>query len=677
MRRFAPLHMTLCLLVFAFVVMQQGSTAQAPLPAGEKLNESEISAKLSQLEEEAFHLAAQRVANSVVQIRTVGGLDRVGNTSISKGPTTGLVISADGYIVSSAFNFAQQPSSILVRLPSGLQVPAELVARDKNRMLVLLKVDSDRPLPVPEFAPSDELQVGQWSIALGRTYRADEVGVSIGIVSATGRMYGRVLQTDANVSVANYGGPLVDIQGRVLGVLTPMSPQATGEDSEIAGAEFYDSGIGFAVPLEHVLEVLPRLKQGEDLLPGKLGIGLAKGSVYVEEPRITTVWQNSPAASAGWKKNDLIVAVDGQAVATQAQLRFQLLPRYAGDVVNITVRRDEDQFSRDIVLAGELDAYRAAFLGVLPDRTPSKKDKPGVTARAIWPESPAAQAGMQPGDRLLRVNDTEIQNVSSAVTTVSGLVVGEKAELQIERNGNQRTVSTQLANVPNELFADRGSASEIKTNTAPGKLELKPLRLAEFVQIANYFVPELPDSRPHGLLLLLASDDAKNDGQLAEQWQEACRRDGLLLVIAHPKDETGWTGEDLAFLKVLLRSAVTRFTIDPLRSTILGRGKAGQLAFALAFARGSTLTGVVSLDAPLPRTLKLPPNLPGKRLSVLSVETPNSSFVPLIRKDLELLHEAGYSASWWQRPISIEDPAEFDPETVAAIADWVDTLDRF
>ncbi len=176
-------------------------------------------ADLALQEQQALQAAVQRVAESVVQIRTVGGLDRVGRTLIAQGPTTGLVVGADGYIVSSAFNFAQHPTSILVRLPSGEQMPAQLVAHDKNRMLVLLKVNADEQLPVPSATPADEMRVGQWAVAVGRTFRADRVAVSVGIISALDRMFGRVIQTDANVSIANYGGPLVDLQGRVLGII--------------------------------------------------------------------------------------------------------------------------------------------------------------------------------------------------------------------------------------------------------------------------------------------------------------------------------------------------------------------------------------------------------------------------------------------------------------------------
>ena len=117
-------------------------------------------------------------------------------------------------------------------------------------MLVLLKVEAEPKLPVPESVPSAEMRVGQWALAVGRTFEASRPNVSVGIVSALGRIWGKAIQTDAKISPNNYGGPLVDISGRVLGVLVPMSPDGSGE---MAGVEWYDSGIGFAIPLEGVL----------------------------------------------------------------------------------------------------------------------------------------------------------------------------------------------------------------------------------------------------------------------------------------------------------------------------------------------------------------------------------------------------------------------------------------
>src|SRR5262249_60057022 len=148
---------------------------------------------------------------------------------------------------------------------------AKMVATDTTRMIALLKIEATG-LPVPVAAPKKEIKIGQTALALGRTLEPDlnkSPSVSEGIISAVERIWGKALQTDAKVSPTNYGGPLVDLEGRVMGILVPASPHAEGET---AGIEWYDSGIGFAVPLEDGFAVLPRLKQGQELKKGVLAI---------------------------------------------------------------------------------------------------------------------------------------------------------------------------------------------------------------------------------------------------------------------------------------------------------------------------------------------------------------------------------------------------------------------
>src|SRR4051812_174105 len=140
-------------------------------------------------EESAIRAAVERVAPSVVKIETIGGLERVGKVLISTGPTTGLVVDESGYILSSAFNFVQKPSSILVTLPSGARAAAQIVARDNSRMLVLLKVNTSEKLTPPIAAPKNEMTVGEWAIAVGRTYDQPLPNVSVGVLSATGRIW--------------------------------------------------------------------------------------------------------------------------------------------------------------------------------------------------------------------------------------------------------------------------------------------------------------------------------------------------------------------------------------------------------------------------------------------------------------------------------------------------------
>ncbi|MFP6701468.1 MAG: trypsin-like peptidase domain-containing protein, partial [Planctomycetaceae bacterium] len=199
-------------------------------------------------EEQAFKEASAMVAPSVVRIQTVGGLDRVGRVLTGTAATTGVVVSADGYVISSAFNFASRPSSVLLTLADGRRFPARIIANDRSRMLTLLKIDVEG-LKVPRVAPRDGFRVGQWAIAMGRTYESPLPNLSVGIISALNRIWGRALQTDAKISPANYGGPLVDIRGQVIGVLVPLSQRRPGQT---AGVEWYDSGIGFAIPMADI-----------------------------------------------------------------------------------------------------------------------------------------------------------------------------------------------------------------------------------------------------------------------------------------------------------------------------------------------------------------------------------------------------------------------------------------
>ena len=241
-------------------------------------------APLDELQEKAMKAAVDKVAPCVVQIETTGGTDIIDTgprgQPIRKGvgPTTGLTVSADGYVISSAFNFANKPSLILVAIPGRKdRLPAKIVSTDHARFLTLLKVEATG-LPVATATPRKEIKVGQWSLALGRTWAAADhpPSVSVGIISAVDRIWGRAVQTDAKVSPVNYGGPLVDIAGRVQGVLVPASPR--GED-ETAGYEWYDGGIGFAIPLEDIFATLPRMKENKELRRGLLGVTPKEGDI--------------------------------------------------------------------------------------------------------------------------------------------------------------------------------------------------------------------------------------------------------------------------------------------------------------------------------------------------------------------------------------------------------------
>ena len=317
----------------------------------------------------AFRAAATKVLPSIVTIDTFAGSAPIVSkkrgrgsaaTKPGEGSTTGLIISPDGYIITSTVNFLtvdfikdKARRSIAVTLPGGDLKVAKLLGRDNTRKVCLLKVEGVKDLPVPKFAPRDKLRVGQWAISVGVGYGDSEPVISAGIISATSRISGRAVQTDANISPANYGGPLLDLDGAVIGICVPLSPRAK---ATAGGSEWYDSGIGFAVPLAGAEKLIAQMKAGKVVEPGKMGVQVKAADAKTGQGVVLSkVLPGSPAEKAGLKTGDHIVAIDGQKTMDTAQVRILLGRHVAGDVVKVTVKRGEEQIEAEVTLAAGLD----------------------------------------------------------------------------------------------------------------------------------------------------------------------------------------------------------------------------------------------------------------------------------------------------------------------------------
>jgi serine protease Do len=325
---------------------------------------------LAKLEEQSFKAAAAEVASSLVQIQTFGGLDRVGKVLTGSGPTTGVAISPDGYVITSAFSFAAKPAAAVVTLPDGKQLDAKIVATDYSRMLTLLKIEAEG-LVVPEAAAVEDARVGQWTLAVGKAFDAETPNTSAGVLSAKDRIWGKALQTDAKTSPYNYGGLLIDLHGRALGVIVPLSMTS---DEVMAGTDWYDSGIGFAVPFPQVLASFERLKTGEDQFRGVLGVITKQPDSMFAKPEVGTIREGSPAEEAGIKVGDLIVAVDGRKVPRQAEVMQALGPKYAGDSVKLVLNRSGEEISLEARLE------KPVKTSIVPEPMPEKQpgdDGPG------------------------------------------------------------------------------------------------------------------------------------------------------------------------------------------------------------------------------------------------------------------------------------------------------------
>ena len=619
---------------------------------------------------DAVRAAIETAAPAVVRIETFGGLEKVGDVLVSSGPSTGLVLSEDGFVLCSAYSFAQQPTSVLVTLPSGKRAAAKVIARDESRMLVLLKVNSEETLTPPQLASKSDMQVGQTAIALGRTFDAKTPNVSVGILSATNRIWGKAIQTDAKISPSNYGGPLIDLHGRVLGILVPMSPQGEGA---LAGSEWYDSGIGFAVPLSEITTQLEKLKQGQNLQAGKLGVSLAGKDDFSQPVEIAAVQPGSPAAKAGLAKGDVVQKVGGKQIRWLGQLKHALGPRYAGETVEVVVKRGDDLVTADVTLAGEIPPYDVPFLGVLPVRT---FDGEGVKVRYVYPASPAAKAGIVFGDVIVGTAEKNVANADQLRTLVGTHDVKEGAlKLKFEHDGKTRAVEVELASLPTDIPAELPSPREGK----PGDAEIPPTGLLEIElpEIANdcyTFVPETyhPDV-PHGVVIWLHAPGKFNKDSIEATWREVCQKHDFVLVAPVAAADDTWQPTEAEFVRKALDHVTDAYNVDDTRIVTGGYQAGGTFAALVALGNIEVIRGVALVDAAPPARVAMPSSDPLLRFAFF-ISTAKESEVN------ERIDAAAKRLTENKLPVTRHNlggqPAPWSEAQRSEFARWVDALDR-
>ncbi len=581
---------------------------------------------LDDLQEKARMAAIAKVAPSVVQIITSGGTEIIGGPrGVRKGigPTSGVVVTADGYIISSAFNFANKPSSIIVVIPGHKETKvAKVVATDQTRMLTLLKVE-EAGLVVPAYVPKADIKIGHTSLALGRTFNAnvtDELpSVHVGIISAKDRIWGKAIQTDAKTSPANYGGPLVELTGRVQGVIVPASPRAVGET---AGFEWYESGIGFAIPFEDILAVLPRLKLGKDLNRGIMGVNMKSQDEYGTLPIIGAVLHGSAAEKAGIKTDDLITHIGGKAVVSYAQVQHQLGTKYEGDTVEVKIKRGDKELDPIKVTLGSIVAGTGqATMGILPVRD---DPEPGVEIRFVYPKSPAETAGLKIGDRLMKVGRKAAPMAPMVMVDVKGrnelhglldpLPPDTELTFEVKRKGGEKTeqIKVTLAALTDEVpvklpeFATKKMAH----GKAAPKLAKDPetglLKRTSADGANNYwvFVPTNynPDVSYSVVVWLHPLGRNKQDDidSFTDAWEGYCEDNNVILIgPAAANDPPGWTPGESEFVQEAVKSVSEQYTVDRRRIVAHGMGIGGQMAFYLGFNKRDLFRGVATTGAAL------------------------------------------------------------------------------
>jgi serine protease Do len=542
-------------------------------------------------------------------------------------------------------------------------------------MLVLLKVDAEKPLPVPEFAPESEMRVGQWALAVGRTFEPERPNLSVGIISALQRIWGKSIQTDAKISPNNYGGPLVDIRGRVLGVLVPMAPQG---NADVAGVEWYDSGIGFAIPLEAVMRVLPKLQEGRDLYPGLLGVALKGNDQFGEPAVIAAARANAPAYKAGFRAGDKIVEVAGKSVGQQAQLKHQIGPLYAGDQVRIVALRGEGRIDREVELIDKIEPYVAPFLGILPMRPVGKDADQGVVVRYVYPDSPAAAVGIMAGDRLQSIDAQKIERLETVSEKFQTLSPGETVAIEVRRGGETLLLKPQLATLPETLPGELPPAHAAVADAPPEgqrpQVGVVDVKVPEFENESVAYVPEDYSPRvPHGVVVWLHAGGGIKQDELLALWRPLCERYDFILLVPKSSDATKWQPTEARFIRRVLDEVMKTYAVDPARVVVHGHEGGAAMAYLVGMVNDDVVRAVAAVSAPLPRVSNLPETDPVHRLAFYTTLATKTEQTAATEAGIKRLREAKY-------PVVVKEIGEqaryLTAEELEELVRWFDSLDR-
>ncbi len=363
---------------------------------------------------------------------------------------SGIIVSPDGYILTNN-HVVGGASEIHVRLMDGREFKAKVIGRDPKTDLALIKIKTKDPLPYAVLGNSNDAHVGDWVIAIGNPFGFN-LTVTAGIISAKGRVlggsYDQFIQTDAAINPGNSGGPLFNTAGKVIGINTAIYSR-TGTFA----------GIGFAIPSDLAEHVMEQLKQYGHVIRGWLGVeiqqvtpDLAKsfGLPKPEGALVAMVVPNGPAAKAGIKRGDVILEYNGQPVKTEHELPQMVADTKVGKEVKIGVLRNgkRETISAKIgqlkekplqtataeepgtnwgMQVGEITPQIASQLHLHVDK--------GVVVRNVAPNSPAADAGLQPGDVVLEVNRHKVESLNDFLSEVKKAKATHKPTLLLVQRG--------------------------------------------------------------------------------------------------------------------------------------------------------------------------------------------------------------------------------------------------
>lgn len=367
---------------------------------------------------------------------------------------SGFIISRDGYLLTN-HHVVNNASEIVVKLKDRRELIAKLIGSDESTDVALLKVDA-KDLPVVEIGAPEQLQVGEWVLAIGTPFGFDQ-SVTAGIVSAKGRSlpdgnYVPFIQTDVAINPGNSGGPLFNMQGKVVGINSQIYSRSGGY-----------MGLSFAIPIDVAMNVVEQIKSKGKVSRGWLGVQIQDvnrqlaESFGMDRPHgalVAKVVPGGPAEKAGLQIGDIIVEFNGHVIETSGELPPRVGVTPVDEKAKVKIIRHGEQ--QDItVKIGLLPAQASASLPSAPAAAETQINRLGIVVADLTNEQRqqaqvekngvlvqkvnkgiALDAGIQPGDIILRIQNTVVRDAADFNSVIAKLPAEKSIAVLVQRNGN-------------------------------------------------------------------------------------------------------------------------------------------------------------------------------------------------------------------------------------------------
>jgi serine protease Do len=361
---------------------------------------------------------------------------------------SGFIIDSDGSILTNN-HVVENAQKIVVKLDDQQEYEAKVVGRDAKTDIAIIKINAKTNLPAASFGDSDRVEVGEWVVAIGNPFGLDST-VTSGIVSAKGRHIGQgpydnFIQTDASINPGNSGGPLLNLRGEVIGINTAIFSRTGG-----------NIGIGFAIPVNLVKELLPQLRGKGKVTRGYLGVLIQKVTPEIAESLgmekstgalVANISKDGPAEKAGVKVGDVIVEFDGKEVKDSGDLPIIVARTPVDKKVRMKVLREKKEVTLTVAV-GELKEEEVVAavpekgeLGMTVQRlTPQIAESlgldkaDGVVVTAVESGSAADEAGIRRGDVIMEIDRKPIRSLDEYKKSVAAIRKG-KGVLFLVRRG--------------------------------------------------------------------------------------------------------------------------------------------------------------------------------------------------------------------------------------------------